>query len=173
MSPCIFFSEISRTVGVALTNGNLDWQSLLSAPVPPNSPDLQMSTVVELWPSEQSNSIQTTSGHLVNPQGRKARGDCFRLDVMAQGFSPSVKKYFSCKWVEIIWLNRNIYLWVFYLSCFRHVVSAVKHFSVEQLISSCAGSTALFCPLLDICGYWAVPALACEPDIFWIFCKTV
>lgn len=71
-------------VGVALTDVSLRWQSFLSLSVPPNTPDLQMSTVVELWPSEQSDSVQAT-GH--SPRA-DVRGDCFRSDVMRQGRSP-------------------------------------------------------------------------------------
>lgn len=68
------FADISRTVGVALTDVSLDFQSFLSLPVWPNNPDLQMSTVVELCPSERSSSIQTTGGYLVTPQGQRQEG---------------------------------------------------------------------------------------------------
>lgn len=61
------FCNVSRTVGVALTDASLHWQSFLSLSVPPNSPDPQMSTAVELWPSEQSDSIQA-------PQGQRREG---------------------------------------------------------------------------------------------------
>lgn len=91
--PLLF--NISWTVGVALTNDSLDWQLLLSVLVPSSSPDLRMSTVVELWPSEKSKSIQTTGGYLVNPQGRKAREESFRLYMISQGFSPSVNNIYN------------------------------------------------------------------------------
>lgn len=69
-----FFNNVSRTAGVALIDVSLCWQSSLSLSVLPNSPDLQMSAVVELWPSEQSDSIKATGRYSVTPKDRGERG---------------------------------------------------------------------------------------------------
>lgn len=62
------------TVGVALTDVSLRWQSSLSLLHTPNSSDLQMSADVELWPSEQSDSIKATGKYPVTPQGQRREG---------------------------------------------------------------------------------------------------
>lgn len=68
------FYNVSRTAGVALINVSLCWLSSLSLSVLPNSPDLQTSAVVELWPSEQSDSIKATGRYSVTPKDRGERG---------------------------------------------------------------------------------------------------
>lgn len=50
------FCCVSVIFAVALTDVSFKRPTSLSVPGLPNRPDLQMSSVVELWPSEQSNS---------------------------------------------------------------------------------------------------------------------
>lgn len=50
------FCCVSVIFAVALTDVGFKRLTSLSVPGLPNRPDLQMSSVVELWPSEQSNS---------------------------------------------------------------------------------------------------------------------
>lgn len=53
-----------------MTDVGLRCQSSLSLSDLANSADLQTSAAVELWSSEQSDSIQATGGHALTPQGR-------------------------------------------------------------------------------------------------------
>lgn len=56
-------------LAVALTDVSFTCLTSLSVPVHPNSPDLLMSSVLDLWPFEHSDS----GGHSVNPQGQRQR----------------------------------------------------------------------------------------------------
>lgn len=56
-------------LAVALTDVSFTCLTSLSVPVHPNSPDLLMSSVVDLWPFEHSDSGR----HSVSPQGQRQR----------------------------------------------------------------------------------------------------